>query len=130
MIHAGDTYAKGAMVRQARPLLVDDVAVHPDGDFAEGFEQLMLGRVKDLIAYLGDARTQLMYGTDWPLVHIPSYVAFFDDLPFDDGTRECVAWRTAARLFGVDIAASERAARSSPGSRPRAGAPGGTTGPV
>jgi hypothetical protein len=34
MIHCGDTYAKHAKVRQAHPLLVDDVAVdYPDVDF-------------------------------------------------------------------------------------------------
>lgn len=34
MIHCGDTYAKGAKVRQAHPLLVDDVAVdYPDVKF-------------------------------------------------------------------------------------------------
>ena len=34
MIHCGDTYAKGAKVRQAHPLLVDDVAVdYPDVRF-------------------------------------------------------------------------------------------------
>jgi predicted TIM-barrel fold metal-dependent hydrolase len=137
MIHCGDTYSKEAKVRQAHPLLVDDVAVdYPDvkfvichlgnpwlqdtaevlykndnvfadisgltlGDFESGFEQYILHRVKEMILYMGDPSKQLMYGSDWPLCNMAPYIRFFRNLDFTDQQRDNIAWRTAARLFGI-----------------------------
>lgn len=140
MIHCGDTYAKGAKVRQAHPLLVDDVAVdYPDvrfvichlgnpwfqdtaevlykndnvyadisgltlGDFDYEFERYLVTRVKDLIAYMGDPGSQLMYGSDWPLVEMAPYVKFMNSLDFPEKARGNIAWKTAAELFRIDVA--------------------------
>ena len=139
MIHTGDTYSRHAKVRQAHPLLVDDVAVdYPDvkfvmchlgnpwfhdaaevlyknenvyadisgltlGDFSYEFERYMLMRVKDMITYMGDPGRQLLYGTDWPLVGMGGYVKFLNNLELDAEQRENIAWRTAARLFKIDV---------------------------
>ena len=139
VIHTGDTYAKGAKVRMAHPLLVDDIAVdYPDvrfvmchlgnpwfqdtaevlykndnvyadfsglvlGDFTYEFERYLMKRVEDLIAYMGDPGSQLMYGTDWPLVEMGPYVAFMEKLGFKGDTKERVAWKTAAELFKIDV---------------------------
>jgi len=139
MIHCGDTYAKDAKVRQAHPLLVDDVAVdYPDvrfvichlgnpwfqdtaevlykndnvfadisgltlGDFDFAFERYLVNRVKDLIAYMGDPGTQLMYGSDWPLVEMGPYVRFMEGLDLSEEARDHVAWKTAAELFKIDV---------------------------
>lgn len=140
MIHTGDTYSKQAKVRQAHPLLVDDVAVdYPDvkfvichlgnpwfqdaaevlykndnvyadisgltlGDFTYDFERYMAKRVKEMIMYMGDPGKQIMYGSDWPLVTMGPYVKFLGELGFDGDTLENVAWRTAAKLFRIDLA--------------------------
>jgi predicted TIM-barrel fold metal-dependent hydrolase len=139
MIHCGDTYARDAKVRQAHPLLVDDVAVdYPDvkfvichlgnpwfqdtaevlyknnnvfadisglilGDFTYEFERYLVTRVKDMIAYMGDPGTQLMFGSDWPLVEMGPYVKFLDTLELGDEASEHVAWKTAAELFRIDV---------------------------
>ncbi len=139
MIHCGDTYAKGAKVRQAHPLLVDDVAVdYPDvrfvichlgnpwfqdtaevlykndnvyadisgltlGDFDYEFERYLVTRVKDMIAYMGDPGSQIMYGSDWPLVEMAPYVKFLEGLDFPEEAREHIAWKTAAELFKIDV---------------------------
>lgn len=139
MIHTGDTYHKRAKVRQAHPLLVDDVAVdYPDvkfvmchlgnpwfddtaavlyknknvfadisgltlGDFSAEFERHTLERLKEMIQLMGDPSRQLMFGSDWPLVGMKSYVRFFNGLDLTAEQRECVAWRTAAGLFKIDV---------------------------
>ncbi|MDH3497326.1 MAG: amidohydrolase family protein [Gemmatimonadota bacterium] len=139
MIHTGDTYAKGAKVRQAHPLLVDDVAVDfPDvklvmchlgnpwfldaaqvlykndnvfadisgltlGDFSAEFERYTLQRVREMIHYMGDPSRQLMFGTDWPLVGMKSYIKFFQSLELGPEERDNIAWRTAAQLFKIDV---------------------------
>jgi len=153
MIHTGDTYSKSAKVRQAHPLLVDDIAVDfPEvkfvichlgnpwfqdtaevlykndnvyadlsgltlGDFTYEFERYMVQRVKDMVMYMGDPGRQLMYGSDWPLVGMGAYVKFLHGLDLEEEHRENVAWRTAAKLFHIDVdavrrAAEERAERS------------------
>jgi predicted TIM-barrel fold metal-dependent hydrolase len=139
MIHCGDTYSRKAKVRQAHPLLVDDVAVdYPDvkfvichlgnpwfqdtaevlyknenvyadisglalGDFDHAFERYLLSRVKEMITYMGDPGRQLMYGSDWPLVGMGSYIKFMRNLAFPDEAMENIAWRTAARLFRIEL---------------------------
>jgi len=139
MIHCGDTYSRTAKVRQAHPLLVDDIAVdYPEvrfvichlgnpwfqdtaevlykndnvyadisglilGDFTYDFERYLVMRVKDLIAYMGDPGSQLMYGSDWPLVGMGPYVKFLENLEFDDEAWEGIAWRTAATLFKIPL---------------------------
>jgi hypothetical protein len=139
MIHTGDTYSRHAKVRQAHPLLVDDVAVDfPDvkfvmchlgnpwlddtaevlykndnvfadisgltlGDFSVEFERHTLERVREMIQFMGDPSRQLMYGSDWPLVGMKSYVRFFRSLELNDEARERIAWQTAARLFKIDV---------------------------
>jgi predicted TIM-barrel fold metal-dependent hydrolase len=44
-----------------------------------------------------------MFGTDWPLVGMKSYIKFFNDLDLTDEQREAIAWKTAARLFKIDV---------------------------
>ena len=141
LIHTGDTYAKHAKVRQAHPLLVDDVAVDfPDvkfvvchlgnpwfqdtaevlykndnvyadfsgltlGEFTYEFERYMVQRVKDMLMYMGDPGKQIMYGSDWPLVRMGPYVKFLANLELPVAARENIEWRTAARLFRIDMAA-------------------------
>ena len=139
MVHTGDTYSKQAKVRQAHPLLLDDVAVDfPDvklvmchlgnpwfldaaevlyknenvfadisgltlGDFTADFERNTLDRMRDMIQYMGDPGRQLMFGTDWSLSGMKSYIKFFNDLDLTDEQREAIAWKTAARLFKIDV---------------------------
>ncbi len=138
MIHCGDTYARTAKVRQAHPLLVDDIAVdYPEvrfvichlgnpwfqdtaevlykndnvyadisglilGNFTYEFERYLNARVKDMIMYMGHPGSQIMYGSDWPLVEMGPYVRFLESLEFDDEAWENIAWRTAAKLFRID----------------------------
>jgi predicted TIM-barrel fold metal-dependent hydrolase len=145
MIHTGDTYSKTAKVRNAHPLLVDDVAVDfPDtkfimchagnpwftdaaqvlykndnvyadisgltlGEFSVDFEKLMRNRLSEMIMFMGDPSSQLMYGSDWPLVRMAPYVDFLENLELDAEQKEHVAWKTAARLFKIDLEATKAA---------------------
>jgi len=140
MIHTGDTYSKHAKVRQAHPLLVDDVAVdYPEvkfvmchlgnpwfqdaaevlykndnvyadisgltlGEFTYEFERYVAKRLKEMIMYMGKPGKQLMYGTDWPLVHMKPYLKLLHEMEFEADVFENIAWRTATRLFKIDPA--------------------------
>jgi len=150
MIHTGDTYSKKAKVRNAHPLLVDDVAVdYPDvnfvichlgnpwfqdtaevlyknenvyadmsglvlGEFSYEFERYMLQRVRDMILFMGDPSRQLLYGSDWPLVRMKPYLKFVRSLGFTPEQMEAVTWKTAARLFRIDLGYLGEAAPADP----------------
>jgi hypothetical protein len=77
------------------------------GEFHYEFERYMLQRVRDMISYMGDPGQQLMYGTDWPLAGMRTYRRFFDSLELSEEAKEGIAWRTAAGLFKIDLAALE-----------------------
>ena len=150
MIHTGDTYSKNAKVRNAHPLLVDDVAVdYPDtkfimchagnpwftdaaqvlykndnvfadisgltlGEFSVEFERFMRNRLREMITFMGDPGRQLLYGSDWPLVRMAPYVDFLDSLDLPPGQKEHIAWRSAARLFKIDLDATRVAVARAP----------------
>ncbi len=73
------------------------------GDFDYEFERYMVTRLKDMITYMGDPGRQLLYGSDWPLVRMGPYVKFLEDLGLPEEQKENVAWKTAARLFRIDV---------------------------
>lgn len=73
------------------------------GDFEYEFERYMLTRVKDMIYYMGDPGKQLMFGTDWPLVGMKKYVQFLENLELKPDARDNIAWKTAARLYKIDV---------------------------
>ena len=79
------------------------------GEFSYEFERYMVQRVKDMVMYMGDPGKQLMYGSDWPLVRMGPYVKFMDNLELSAAAKENVRWKTAARLFKIDVEAIEKA---------------------
>ncbi len=89
------------------------------GDFTADFERYMLNKVKEMIAYMGDPGSQLMYGSDWPLVGMGGYIKFLDGLAFNDETKANIAWRTASRLFKIPIEdLAQGPSKGDPGPRP------------
>lgn len=141
VIHTGDTYSPSAKVRQAHPLLVDDVAVeHPDVDYVmchlgnpwlrdtaevlykndnvyadisglalaeehEPFGPRIREEVEEALAYMDEPTSKLLYGSDWPLCAMGPYVDFLADLDLGEQARETLAWRTAADVFDIPLAA-------------------------
>lgn len=115
MCHLGNPWFQDAAeVLYKNENVFADISGLTLGEFSYEFERYVAMRVKEMIFYMGDPGKQLLYGTDWPLVSMRAYTKFFRDLDLTDEQRECVAWRTAARLFRIDVAALE-ASRSGGG---------------
>jgi predicted TIM-barrel fold metal-dependent hydrolase len=74
------------------------------GDFEYEFERYIMQRVRDMIVYMGEPGRQLMFGTDWPLAGMPSYVRFLEQIDVSAEDREHIAWETSAKLFRIDEA--------------------------
>lgn len=149
MVHSGDTYARGARVRFAHPLTVDDAAVaFPDvtfvlchlgnpwftdamevvykndnvvadisgltlGAFTERFERFVVTKLDEVLAYLNDP-TKLLFGSDWPISDIPSYLQLVQKLELTPEEREGLMWRNAARVFGWESQAPAGGAHGEP----------------
>jgi hypothetical protein len=72
------------------------------GDFTERFEDFMLEQVKDMILYAGDPR-YLLYGTDWPICRMRTYLKFVRELGLAPEAEEKIYWRNADRLFKLGL---------------------------
>lgn len=73
------------------------------GDFKSHFKKFMLQQVKEMILYAGEPR-YLLYGTDWPICRMRTYLKFVNELGLSPEAREMILWKNAARLFKLDIA--------------------------
>lgn len=108
MCHLGNPWFQDAAeVLYKNDNVYADISGLTLGEFSYEFERYVAMRVKEMIFYMGDPGKQLLYGTDWPLVSMAAYTKFFRDLDLTDEQRENVAWRTAAKLFRIDMAALE-----------------------
>ncbi|MEW5975950.1 MAG: amidohydrolase family protein [Acidobacteriota bacterium] len=72
------------------------------GDFSSQFEEFMLRQVKDMILYAGEPR-YLLYGTDWPICRMRTYLKFVNELGLPEETRERILWKNAAKLFKLPV---------------------------
>jgi hypothetical protein len=79
------------------------------GDFEDRFEKFMLGQIREMILYAGEPR-YLLYGTDWPISNMGTYLRFIQGIGLSDEALEMMLWRNAASLFKID---AEEAARTS-----------------
>ncbi|HEX2091107.1 MAG TPA: amidohydrolase family protein [Longimicrobiaceae bacterium] len=71
------------------------------GAFEPRFECLARSKLNEAIAYLNDP-TKLLYGSDWPISEMGSYLRFVGGLETTPEEREGMLWRNAARVFGVE----------------------------
>jgi predicted TIM-barrel fold metal-dependent hydrolase len=72
------------------------------GDFSEKFERFMRKQLEEMILYAGEPQ-YLLYGTDWPISTMRSYIAFMKDLKLPAAQKELIMWKNAAKLFKIDV---------------------------
>ncbi len=117
-------------IRDCMEVVYKNRNVHADisglvlGDFTSRFKNFMQQQVKDMILYAGEPR-YLLYGTDWPICRMGSYLEFVRSLKLPPESAERILWRNAAELFRLDVgqeAAAPAPAEADPKSRERTGA--------
>lgn len=97
--HLGNPWFTDAMeVIYKNDNVMGDICGLTVGEFADRYERWALRRVNDVIAYL-DRPDKLMFGTDWPISDVGSYLRFAEKLDMTDEEREGLMWRNAARVF-------------------------------
>ena len=68
------------------------------GDFTDRFEQYMHRQLQDLLVW-GVDPAKVMYGTDWPISSMESYLEFMADLKVPMKEKQAIMWENAMRLF-------------------------------
>lgn len=70
------------------------------GDFTQFYEEFMADKIIELLNYAGEPR-YLLYGTDWPISNMESYLKFVAGLNLSEHTRELLMYKNAASLFKI-----------------------------
>jgi uncharacterized protein len=103
--HLGNPWLTDAMeVIYKNENVVGDISGFTLGHFDERFEQYMLQAVKQVLSFAGDP-SSLLFGTDWPICQIASYLRFVRNLGLSEEETEQVLWKNSARIFKLDPAA-------------------------
>jgi predicted TIM-barrel fold metal-dependent hydrolase len=108
--HLGNPWVTDAMeVIYKNDNVVGDISGFTLKHFEERFEQYMLRQVREVVAFAGDP-SSLLYGTDWPICGMGSYIRFVNKLDLSAEDAERVFWKNSARVFGLDVQPMRRAA--------------------
>jgi predicted TIM-barrel fold metal-dependent hydrolase len=101
--HLGNPWIKDCMeVVYKNKNVFTDLSGLVLGDFSEKFERFMKREVEEMIIYAGNPR-YLLYGTDWPISTMKSYLSFMKQLDLPDDRKELIMWKNAAELFKIDV---------------------------
>jgi uncharacterized protein len=101
--HLGNPWITDAMeVIYKNPNVVGDISGFTLGQFEERFERFMLQQVNEVVAFAGDP-SKLLYGTDWPICDMGSYIRFVNNLHLTEEENDKIFWGNSARLFRIDV---------------------------
>ncbi len=78
------------------------------GEFSEAFEEYMSDEIRDAILYAGDPG-RFLYGTDWPICSMGSYINFVKQLGLPDDAFRRIMSENAIRLFKLPLPIDESA---------------------
>jgi len=81
------------------------------GGFTDRFEAYMRQQLKEMILW-GVEPSKVLYGTDWPLVTMESYLQFVDELRLPARDKEQMLFENAAALFKLDLQPAKLGLRS------------------
>jgi predicted TIM-barrel fold metal-dependent hydrolase len=95
-------------IRDTMEVLYKNANVYTDfsglvlGDFEDRFESYMRRQVQEMLLY-GVQPEKCLYGTDWPIASMESYLDFMEELRMPPADRRLVMSENAIRLFRLPI---------------------------
>lgn len=99
--HLGNPWVTDTMeVIYKNENVVGDISGLTLGAFEARFERYMLSKIREVLAFAGNPAS-ILYGTDWPICDMGSYVRFVRQLELAPEDEELVLWRNASRVFGL-----------------------------
>ena len=72
------------------------------GDFSDRFEAYMRQQLKEMILWGVNPR-KVLWGTDWPLATMESYLQFMDELRLPPKDKELMLYQNAERFFKLKL---------------------------
>jgi uncharacterized protein len=72
------------------------------GNFDDRFEQYMRKQVQEMLLY-GVQPEKCLYGTDWPISSMESYLEFIEELKMPRKDKQKILYQNAIRLFRLPI---------------------------
>jgi predicted TIM-barrel fold metal-dependent hydrolase len=72
------------------------------GGFNDRFESFMRKQFQEMLLY-GVNPAKVLYGTDWPISSIESYLDFMEELKVPEPDRKKIMYQNAAELFNLEI---------------------------
>jgi uncharacterized protein len=101
--HLGNPWFVDAMeVIYKNDNVVGDISGLTLGHFEERFERFMLQRLREVVTFAGDP-SSLLFGTDWPICDMASYIRLVRNLGFSDEDTDLILYKNTARVFHLDI---------------------------
>ncbi len=101
MCHVGNPWIEDAQeVIYKNKNVYGDISGFVVGDFDHYFEKMMSEKVSELINYAGEPR-YLLYGTDWPISTMDSYLDFVAKLKIKKEFRDLLMYKNAKDLFKI-----------------------------
>jgi predicted TIM-barrel fold metal-dependent hydrolase len=101
--HLGNPWIRDCMeVVYKNKNVFTDVSGLTLGDFNKKFERFMGNQVREMLLYAGDPG-YMLYGTDWPICNMKSYLKFMRDLKLPKASMDKIMWKNAADLFRIDL---------------------------
>ncbi len=75
------------------------------GEFTDAFETYMEEQIAEVILYAGEPG-RFLYGSDWPICSMKSYVEFVGQLRLAPQDRHAIMYENARRLFKLPLPAA------------------------
>jgi len=72
------------------------------GEFTEAFEDYMSEQIAEVILYAGEP-SRFLYGSDWPICSMKSYVQFVNQLKLPEEDRRLIMYENARKLFKLPL---------------------------
>lgn len=102
LCHLGNPWFADAMeVVYKNANVVADISGLTLDAFEPRFERVVRQKLDEVVAYLNDP-TKLLFGSDWPLSDLGSYLELVQRLDLTPEEREGLLWRNAARVFHLE----------------------------
>jgi predicted TIM-barrel fold metal-dependent hydrolase len=101
MCHLGNPY-----ILDCQEILYKNKNVYADisglvfGSFTSYSKKYIINKVTELLNYAGEPH-YLLYGTDWPISNMSSYLNFVQNLRLSSHIRDLVMFRNAKNLFRI-----------------------------
>ena len=101
--HLGNPWLVDCMeVVYKNPNVYADISGLVLGEFTEAFEDYMEEQIEEVILYAGDA-DRFLFGTDWPICSMKSYVEFVRQLRMPETNRHAILYENSRRLFKLPL---------------------------